>query len=256
MSIDLQGAGAAIRQIFGYDYNPSDMLSPQTKGAPQNGGTSYTDPVYGEPVHFSFCDATAHVIFPFVFKAGQQKPMYELPGVQLLSISTHRDVYPVVAGGRRGIKGYTKGHRTVAGTIGFTVLGESPWADSLRAYARWRGVRENLLYSHPDELPPFDILVTFFTEAGDSAFIQLRSVQVLDGAQNLNINDVQLAQTFSFMAAEATELVNLPNPLRSTLPNLNDFGNGYGVPNESLRMAAPNTGLIPAEPVYTVPSGS
>lgn len=257
MSIDLRGAGSAIRQIFDYDYNPADMLSPQTRANPSHGGTArvYQDPEYGTPVHFSFCDATAHVVLPFVMRNGEQRPTYELPGVQLFSVSTHRDVYPVVAGGRRGIKGFTKGHRTVAGTLGFTVLGESPWAECLRAYARWRKVPENLIYSHPDELPPFDILITFFTDGGDSAFVQLRSVQILDSASNVNINDIQLSQTFSFMAAEATELVSLGNPLRTALTNINEFGDGYGEPNTSLKMSNPNLDLIPADPLYSVPSG-
>lgn len=268
MSIDLRGAGSAIRQIFGYDYNPNDMLSPQSLSTPQHGGTAqtYQDPEYGNPIHFSFCDATAHVVLPFIVKNEKQAPTYELPGVQLVSISTHRDVYPVVASGRRGIKGFTKGHRTVAGTLGFTVLGESPWAECMRAYARWRGVRENLLYSHPDELPPFDILLTFFTEAGDTGFIQLRSVQILDSAQNVNINDIQLSQTFSFMAAEATELINLPTPLRTLSNNRITAADeqrvyhywlealGLDPSRQDLKMAAPNMELIPADPILTVPT--
>lgn len=251
MSLNLNGLGSTLSWLSGQHSTEStvQMVPQSTPGRVQS---QYRAPEYDQPVHFSFCDATAHVIMPFLFPDSAERPMYELPGLQLISGSSHRDTYPVVSGGRRGISGFTKGHRTCAGTLGFTVLGESPWATCMRAYGKWRGLGENLMYSHPDELPPFDILITFMTEAGDSAFQVLRSVQILDRAQNINLNDIQLSQTFSFLCAEITELINLPNPIRNISTNPGDVAVTDAVPYRY--QASPDTFLTPADPVYTIPT--
>ncbi len=164
----------------------------------------YKDELYGTPQSYSFTDVQASVIMPF--QSPGQSPVLKLFGLTLVSISEHRDVYPVVSGGRRGIKGYTTGHSTIAGTLGFTIFGEGALADVLKYYARWRG--DSLIhYLKPQELPPFDISLVFFSESGDAQTLLLRSVKLLDSSHNISISDIQFSEVYSFMAANSTYFI-------------------------------------------------
>ena len=61
---------------------------------------------------FSGVDIVAYVTLP-------GKRSYTLGSLNLLSISTHRDKFPVTALGKIRVKGFTAGHRTVGGTMVF-----------------------------------------------------------------------------------------------------------------------------------------
>lgn len=168
--------------------------------------SAYRDSIYGMPRSFSFTDVHATIILPFNPGQGDSSSCY-LPGLTLISISEHRDVFPVVSLGRRGIKGFTTGHRTTAGTLGFTLLGEIPFADAMRRYMSWRGMTSQLKFASPDELPPFDLSLVFMNEKGENASLLIRSVKLLDRSQNISVRDIQLTEVYSFMATNCSYFI-------------------------------------------------
>jgi hypothetical protein len=168
----------------------------------------HEDSLYGTPQTFSFTDVHATAIMPFVMPGATEPPTVMLPGLTLISISEHRDVYPVVSLGRRGINGFTTGHKTTAGTLAFVDFGESPWAGVIRKYAAWRGTPEDTIMISPDQLPPIDISIILHNDKGDAATILIRSMKILDSSRNISVRDIQLSEVFSFMAANVTHIIN------------------------------------------------
>jgi len=186
------------------------------------------DPKYGNWDAFSFTNIFAQILLPFLAPKYNTKASkstttgnltehwgstVELPGLTLIALSEHRDVYPVVGFGRTGIKSFTTGNILHAGTLGFTIFDENPFANAIRAYAAWRGeepTADHVNFTSPTELPPFDINLIFFNDRGDAAATQLiRSVKLIDSSKNISTNDVQLTDSYSFMAASVSNIISI-----------------------------------------------
>lgn len=170
---------------------------------------------------FSFTDANATVVLPFIVQGESQQCL--LPGLTLFSVSEHRDAYPVVGLGKAGIKGYTQGHRITAGSLAFTLFGSNPFAEVIRKYAIWSSNPE-VKHISADELPPFDLILTFSNDKGVSTSFFLRGVKLLDRSQNISVRDIQLTEIYSFMAASCsylTEKLTLQQPTPITGSRLN-----------------------------------
>lgn len=222
--------------------NPQTFVVQQTK--PTLSGTRYRDEVYGDPVPLSYADAQVQAILPFYNKGKELSPYVPLAGLQLLSISTHRDHFPVTSMSHLGIQGYTSGHRTTAGALGFTVLGEEPFAPVLRTYAQWRNYHQPMYWTGPDELPPFDLSITFVTSLGDESFVLLRSVKITDTSRNLSTRDIQLSHVYSFQASRCTILMS------DTYTRLNQ-GNAQPSPGKLLPQASNGSWNETSAPPYT-----
>lgn len=203
-------------------------------------GTKYQDSLYGSPVTFSYADCQAFAILPF-HAPGKNLPLkLLLPGLQLVSLSTHRDHYPVMNLGHTGVQGYTSGHRTSAGTLGFSVLGEDPFAQVLAVYSAWRGYNQPMDWVGIDEVPEFDISLIFTSDRGDTAITLIKGAKFSDVGRNISIRDIQLTHVYAFMAVRITNLIRsqqagrVPSnpPIRQPLRGPGDtvFGPEYSTP--------------------------
>lgn len=155
---------------------------------------------------FSFADADVNLILPwYQSDVLQDSHIIPLSTINSLSISQHRDHYPVTGTGNRPIRGFTKGHRMTAGSMTFIAYGESIFAEAMRKYQLWRGLDASAsLISTPDELPPMDILVTMINEDGDASALWIKSLVIVDSSRILDSVNIQTSETYSFMAAQAT----------------------------------------------------
>jgi len=117
--------------------------------------------------------------------------------INTISYSIYRDKFPVRALGHTRAKGYTKGTRTVAGQLAFTML-DLPIINHFI----------NLLYEDtnrqlgllPDELPPFDIDINYISELGNKSSITLIGVELAEGNQVITTQDLQVNEQYSFVA--------------------------------------------------------
>ena len=221
------------------------------------------DPIFGKQNSFSFANIQAQILLPFLAPKTNAKlsaslskgylaeqywgTVVDLPGLTLLSLSEHRDVYPVVSLGHLGIKSFTTGNILHAGTLGFTVFGEGPFTNAIRAYAAWRGdllLEDHVKFTSPSELPPFDISLAFLDEKGGAlASKYIRSVKLVDSSKNISVNDISLTDTYSFMAASVSNLISHkkqlrglkdPNTYQSTNPTSVASGEAIAAPIGSL----------------------
>jgi hypothetical protein len=123
----------------------------------------------------------------------------ELGNIQALSISTHRDKYPVGAFGQRKVKGFTTGRRTVAGTLVVVLFDRTPLQEILKS---------NLVESTlADELPPFDIIITLVNELGYYSYTSLLGVELMDQGEVYSTDDNQFVVTYTYMARHRTPIV-------------------------------------------------
>jgi hypothetical protein len=137
----------------------------------------------------------------------------------MLTHSTHRDRFPVVSMGRRGINGFTTGHRMIAGSLAFLTLDTDAFERLSFEYSEligWQGASQHIL---ADELPPFDIQVLSVNEHGDSSSFQIFGVILVDFSSTYHIDQIQIMETYSFMARGMTA----PRGLHLTLGNSSNY---------------------------------
>jgi hypothetical protein len=194
------------------NYDPSYRRKEDVGGFVWSLNSNIPDDLHRAARNYSFANVSVRALVPFSIRTSANK-LAEVPfiNLSLLAVSTHRDKYPVVALGRRGILGTTRGHRVVAGTIAFSILNESPFAPLIREYAAWKGNAKSATQILPDELPPFDLLVFFkddFLPTGGATYL-IEGVEILDSSRSVSTTDVTLADSYSFMARNVTELIDL-----------------------------------------------
>lgn len=115
-----------------------------------------------------------------------------------VSLSTHRDKYPVQTLGRLDPCAFVGSRRTVAGSLIFWMTDASPISQLLSAQYRYE-----LL--HADELPPFDLYLTFQTEDNTWSSAVIYGISILDeGVVIENGNNEGIAVNYSYMALDAT----------------------------------------------------
>jgi hypothetical protein len=163
--------------------------------------------------------------------------------LSFLDISTHRDKFPVTSLGRIGIKGFTYGHRTVAGTMVFSSIDRSAWRNLILSAGFNTGKAQPVNpYNSPnrspetllaDMLPPFDISVSFVNESGHMSYTSVLGVTLLDEGETYSVNNISLMETYSYMAVsrmpfqsvdEAIQAVMSGSALNSSFEGAN-FGN-------------------------------
>jgi len=137
----------------------------------------------------------------------------KLMDLQTLSISSHREKFPVRTLGRVYPKSHTRGQRTIAGSMIFTLFNKAALWDLLQASVNFysTGVAENSGEgsSFPemstvlvDQLPPFDITIVCSNELGDNSYLTLYGVEIVNEGLVLSIQDIITENTMQFVAMD------------------------------------------------------
>lgn len=168
----------------------------------------------------------------------------------LISVSTHRDKFPVSACSRIGLRGFTAGHRTVAGTLAFNTIDRAAFSTLVkRAEVSWYA--DGVL---ADELPPFDISIIFINEFGEASYTLLEGVTLLDCGITYSLENVTLMENYSYMAKNLVPLQPLKDAKRLASPPDASGRRGYGVLDSTIgtsdfgEMSSPSYIVIP--PVF------
>lgn len=151
--------------------------------------TKDISPYYGT---FSGGDIIAYALFP------DSNPIV-LGELTTVTYSIHRDKTPVRPLGRISPKGFANGTRTVAGTLIFTVLTKHV-INKLRTASQVKGLLGDIKRFKTDELPPFDIIISFGNEYGASAKMAIYGVTIVDEGKVMSIEDMYTENTMSYMA--------------------------------------------------------
>jgi len=166
------------------------------------------DEAYGEYNSFTGADIVAYIHIPSqedtANQAGasqQTSPIIGILGnIQTISYSTFREVNPVRSLGKVYPDSYTRGPRTIAGTIIWTVMDQYVLAQALKYSS------PDSIYSATsmliDQIPPFNIIITMSNEYGDAASMGLYGIRIVNEGSTYSIDDMITEQTNTFVAAD------------------------------------------------------
>jgi hypothetical protein len=130
-----------------------------------------------------------------------------------ISVSIHREVAPVRAGGYINPKGFALGKRTIAGSLIVTQFTADVLFNFLQSIMQIDGSKDSI-FTKVDQLPPFNITMIFTNEAGFASQRKLLGVKFVTDGTTYSIQDMMVEQTLSWMALDFTPLMPM------TLTNL------------------------------------
>ena len=178
---------------------------------------------------FSGADVKAYATIPYVhFKNGtfngggdhQLPPLVRLHDLQTISISVYREKSPVRALGHRNVRGFSRGGRTIAGSLIFALIDEHPLQTLLDTWVYeysydigyWDG------HNFPDQIPPFNIHLVYAAELPSAidpklnyrkesptpAFgtINILGVDFTNDGMVTSIEDLLTENTYQYMARD------------------------------------------------------
>lgn len=210
----------------GYTTNQTENEKIARKRA-QDGTQSYYSNSYGYFNSFSGADIIAYIHIPPQPLTGDliqgpnsmTEPVVGILGnIQTISYSTFREVNPVRSLGKIYPDAYTRGPRTVAGTLVWTVLDQHVLAEALKySYVDDYDPSTILI----DQIPPFNIIITFNNEYGDVATMGIYGIRMVNEGATFSIDDMITEQTNTYVASDIDMLHKGP-PFRKqkTLPGL------------------------------------
>lgn len=141
------------------------------------------------------------------------KPMV-FAEIQTISYSIYRPIMPVTALGRINPKGIVRGPRTIAGSLIFTVFDRHALKEILNHYSMdpsglgpaynftTDDIQDIRKYAKTDEMPPFDINITFMNEYGNSSTLNLYGIYILTEGQTMSIEDMITENTMQYIAMD------------------------------------------------------
>lgn len=139
-----------------------------------------------------------------------------LGDLQTITISTHREKFPVRALGHVGAKGYTRGPRTIGGSMIFTVFDKSILSEMLvQGYQLESSAIDDIGVLGAvliDQIPPFDITIMFANETGSMSKLVLFGVELINEGQSMSIEDLITENVVTYVARHFSPMESLLDP--------------------------------------------
>ncbi len=126
-----------------------------------------------------------------------------LGSLQTMSIQSHREKFGVRSLGFSYVKGYTRGPRTLAGSMIFVIFDEHPLLKLIRAMGAdltWQDPSLSTLL--PDQLPPIDLTVTFANEYGSLSRLNIYGVEFINDGVTFSVDNLMSEQVMNFVCRD------------------------------------------------------
>jgi hypothetical protein len=149
---------------------------------------------------------------------GVSAPIYELGSLHSMSYSSFREKVAVRTLGRVSAKTYTRGQRTIAGSMNFAIFQSHELMNFVRD-----GGHGGLELSHIsllDQLPKFNIMIMMKNEYGGASILHLFNVTIATESQQMSIDDLALMSSLSFYAEDIATIENAGNLFETSLSML------------------------------------
>jgi disulfide oxidoreductase YuzD len=122
-----------------------------------------------------------------------------------ISYSIYRSKFPVLGLGRITPKGFTRGARTITGTLNFMDFNQSIVFDLMKE------MKENGYKIIMDEMPMFDVTVTLANEFGERSTFTIYGVTSFTESKNITVKGIEISTFYEFFALDITPLTSLKN---------------------------------------------
>jgi len=127
--------------------------------------------------------------------------------LQTITITSTMSVLPVRCLGRAKPKAYTKGARTFAGSMVFTVLNGDPFSEIFCIDGFNSSVFNDNAW-HIDQMPPFDIILNAQNETGGYAAQIIEGVYITHWGVTHSVDDMFLEYTYTYLAENVTPFLS------------------------------------------------
>lgn len=187
-----------ISKDYGSLFNPNNQKG--LKKLIDNSNAKFNETKYDKNLMTSFSGVDTKMSISF--RGGA--PVY-IGEAQTVTYSLFRPTEPVYVLGDSRPHGFVKGQRTVAGSIIFTVFDRNILLNAFyNAYANHgdKGVMSKEYLT--DELPPFDIHLTFMNEYGLSAALVIYGCHIPSEGQVHSVEDMITENTIQYVARDIT----------------------------------------------------
>lgn len=201
----LDNARKAHKEYTEYQYSRQASLEQRSRyGATESELEQLTDEMYAYTLELDRLTAAQG-------KGEKYTRAIELGDVQTITWSTFREKKPVRTFGRVNPKARTRGQRTIAGSLIFTVFDRASLWELLQAHTALAntGVRRNQSGTYPstegvlvDQLAPFDISIIASNEVGDNSSMVLYGVEIHSEGTTLSIQDMLTENVMQFTASD------------------------------------------------------
>ena len=127
--------------------------------------------------------------------------------LQTMSISSTRSVSPVRTLGRASPAAYTRGARTIAGTLVFATINEDVFADvyDVAIGETAQSASTSLL---SDQMPPFSIVLTAGNEKGAVATQIIHGITLVNYGTTYSVDDLYTETTYTYVATDIMPLMS------------------------------------------------
>ena len=140
---------------------------------------------------------------------------------QTLSMSSYREKYPVRALSFTYPKSFTRGPRTIAGSMVFTVFDKNVLYEILKADSSEFDADKVFSSAIIDQLPPLDITIAFANELGQSSKQMIYGVEFVSEGQVMSIHDLFIENTVQYVAQDYDPMVTDRDDRQKVLTPLN-----------------------------------
>jgi hypothetical protein len=125
-----------------------------------------------------------------------------LAELQTLSLSSHREKWPVRSFGTGYVKSYTRGQRSIAGTMIFTTFDQHVFYEFLESHASDFDAQQPSSSAILDQIPPVDIVVSFANEMGQTSQMTIYGVEFMNESQTMSIEDLFIENIVQYVARD------------------------------------------------------
>ena len=166
------------------------------------------------------------------------KVFFELGTLDSFSFSTFREKNAIRTLGRSHALGYTRGPRTVAGSLTFNATQEN----ELLAFFAGVDLNENTYTNIPmktvmlDQIDPFNVILMFSNEMGGNSVLQLFNLELSSESQRMSVHDVVIQNTVNFYATDILPMQDVGNSFSTRFAMLAGIaGDGTRQSNNDIR---------------------
>jgi hypothetical protein len=135
----------------------------------------------------------------------------ELGSLHSVTYSSFREKMAVRTLGRTHAKGYTRGQRTIAGTMVFNILQSHELMNFANA-----GVLEDNQVAMLDQIEPFNMMISFTNEYGAVSVMHLFNVDINTESQGMSIDQITTTNSMNFYAQDILPMLDVGNYFNDT----------------------------------------